>query len=507
MPDYMHPEELSIKEIIELGAIDGQFFTHAFFPRMARQKPPLFHGAMWNKLDSADRMVNLQIFRGGAKTSIARAYTAKRISYGLAKTILYIGKSEGHAIRSVSWLKNQVETNRKWASTFQLSKGDKWQDVEASIHHGIEDYDVWIMAMGITGSIRGINRDDFRPDLIVLDDVIDDENAATKEQREKVKTRIYGAVKESLAPASEEPTAKLAMLQTPIHQEDASVEALSDPEWVSAKFGCWTPETEHLPLHMQESAWPDRWPSEVLRKEKKAAINRNMSSVWYREKECRLISPENMAFKDHWLKKYDRSQLPAYGQRVLVIDPVPPPSAKELEAGLVKKDFECLHVVQRTDKNFYSVDYRIRRGHDPSWTLANTFELLEKYGCTKILVESVAYQRTLAWLIREAMEQRQQWWQVQEFTDARSKFSKIVDSLNGVASAGHLYAYEEGPELFSQFRDYPHVSHDDVLETLAIGVMELKTGYYAAVDFGEEINANGVEVDNSIDYTQFCGAP
>jgi len=398
---------------------------------------------------------------------------------------LYIGKSEGHAIRSVRWIKNQVQTNRRFADTFRLTPGTKWQDTEAEISHGVDENRVWIMAAGITGSIRGVLQEDFRPDLIILDDVIDDENAGTLEQREKIKDRINGAVKESLAPASESPDAKIVMLQTPIHLEDASCAALIDDEWASAVYGCFTPETAGLPIDMQQSSWPSRWPDDVLRKEKRHAIARNKSSIWYREKECKLISPETTAFHNKWLRFYDSSQLPSVGQRVLVIDPVPPPSPRELEAGLEKKDFECHHVVQRSGNDYYSVDYEQKKGHDPSWSIATMFGLAEKWNVQKIMVESVAYQRTLAWLIRQAMDERHRYWQVVEFTDPRSKFSKIVDSLNGIASSGHLHLKAEQSDLIMQFNDYPRVSHDDALETLALGCMDLYGHGYSEMDLGK----------------------
>jgi len=504
-------DDLPIAEIVALAAVDGEFFSHAFFPRMARQKSPPFHKPMDQLLDSHKRLINIQVFRGGAKTSKLRAYTAKRIAYGLSRTILYIGKSESHAVRSVRWLKKQIEANARFRDTFQLSPGAKWQDTEAEVKHGIEKHTVWIMASGITGALRGINQDDFRPDLIILDDVIDDENAGTFEQREKIKVRINGAVKESLAPASESPDAKLVMLQTPIHQEDASCEALNDPEWASAVFGCFTPETKDLPTHMQQSAWPERWTDEVLREEKMHAVARNQSSVWYREKECKLISPETTAFVDSWLKFYDPIQLPDTGQRVLVIDPVPPPSPRELEQGLEKKDFECHHVVQRSGNEYYSVAYEQKKGHDPSWSVATMFSLAEKYNVQKIMVESVAYQRTLAWLMRRAMEERKRWWQVVEFTDQRSKFSKIVDSLNGIASAGHVHVLADQTELIGQFNDYPRVSHDDALETLALGCMDLSGPGHYEVDLEHTEEEEDLRLmyggDTDLDMNAILGAP
>jgi len=126
-------------------------------------------------------------------------------------------------------------------------------------------------------------------------------------------------------------------------------------------------------------------------------------------------------------------------------------------------------------------------------------------------VESVAYQRTLAWLMRRAMEQRKRFWQVVEFTDPRSKFSKIVDSLNGIASEGHLYVLPEMTELINQFNDYPRVSHDDCLETLALGVMDLSGPGYYAMDFAQADDEEELKLmygeDRAFDVSLALGAP
>lgn len=467
-------EKIDLAELVELCAVDSALFSSTFFPKTARQRSPKFHEDIWCTLeDPLARLVNIQVFRGGAKTSLLRMYTAKRIAYGLAHTILYIGKSEGHAARSVKWLRRQIEYNRLFSQTFGLRKGAKWQDTEAEIWHGTDEYPIWIMGMGITGSVRGINMDDFRPDLIIVDDVIDEENSATPEQRQKVEALIYGALKESLAPASEAPDAKMVMLQTPLNREDASTKALNDSEWTSARFGCWTVETESMPVERQESIWPDRWPSAVVRAEKAAAMSRNQLPTFLREKECKIVSPETSAFRPNWLKFYDLAPDPTEGTIIMAIDPVPPPSDLQISKGLRGKDYEAIVVVQRKDADFYLLEYALHRGHEPDWTINECFRLYNHYRPRKVIVEAVAYQRTLAWLLRKAMEHQRKYFLISEFTDKRKKFDRIVDGLTGPAAEGKLYVSPEHVDFIQQFNEYPDVAHDDLLDASAIAISDL----------------------------------
>lgn len=465
-------EPVNLRELVELCAVDSVLFAETFFPKTMRMKSPPFAKKVWNKLDSTSRLVSLQLFRGASKTSICRVFGAKKIAYAQARTILWIGKSQDKAIHSVKWLRKQVEFNRLYANTFGLRPGSKWQDIECEIYHGIEETPITILAYGITGPVRGLNIDDYRPDLILLDDIIDEEIAASPLQRENIERLVYGALKESLAPASEAPDAKMVMLQTPIESEDISMKSLSDPEWDAIRVPCWTIETENLPLNERESAWPERFPSEVLRREKELAAARNQLSIFSREKECRITSRETSTFLPEWLKFYDLDP-PHTATTIMVIDPVPPPSEAEIKKGFKDKDYEVISVVSRIGGNFYLREYSANRGHDPSWTIAEFFRLAIKYNPREVIVESIAYQRTLAWLLKKAMENQRRYFVINEMTDKRKKFQRIVDGLSGPAANGKLYIKRTHSEFIQQFTAFPNVAHDDVIETVAIACQKL----------------------------------
>lgn len=479
--------KISISELVELCAIDSALFAKQFFPRTCRQEPALNDQRVWSLLDGSDRYVNIQMHRGSAKTSKLRMYTAKRIAYGIAHTILYIGKSEGHALRSVRWLRKQIEFNKQFSSVFNLRPGTKWQDSECEILHGVDNYPITIVAMGITGSIRGINFDDFRPDLIVIDDAIDEENAATRDQRTKIEDLILGSLKNSLNPASESPDAKMVILQTPQNKEDASTKALHDPEFKSLVCGCWTEETKDLPLHMQESSWPSRFPSTVLRKEKAAAIARNKLSLFLREMECKLTSKETSDFDSEWLQYYELE--PPGGVTVISIDPVPPPSEIEISKGLKGKDFECFVAVTRFQGGYYVREIRSNRGHEPDWTIMTFFEMAFKWRPRTITVETVAYQKVLEWLLRKAMQVRRAYYVIKSFKDRNSKRNRILQGLQGIASNKQLYVHKSMTTFIQQFSSYPDVDHDDEIECVAVACMELQGLQYESGD-EDELDGN-----------------
>lgn len=490
----------TLDEVIRLGDADSMYFNRVWFPQTFRQESAIFHPELVDILDDpANRYVNVRIGRDGAKTTILRGFCAKRIARGISRTVLYVGLSEGKAKQSVRWIKHQIETNHQYANAFQLKPGQPFTDSVLNILRGPEEQPIWILGLGITGSVRGVNLDDYRPDLIVIDDVMDDDNSATEEQREKIINRVLGALKESLAPATENPNAKLVLLNTPQDFQDLSSEALKDPQFKSAVYGCWTKETENYhDVDAQESSWPARYPSATLRAEKKAAIARNRYSIFAREKECKLITPEDCYFQKEWVQFFGDGETTPEPPReamtvVMAIDPVPPATPLQLKKGLKDKDYEAFSVVGRYKSQYYVLETSAHRGHNPSWTVSEFFRLAIKWRPSKILVEAVAYQATLAWILREAMKRQSRYWLMEEFKDKRKKQDRIHQGLQGPASEMAVFFRRSQTKLLSQFLHYPgkmpDENHEDELETVAVCVEALSHGYVGDVpdDYAELI--------------------
>lgn len=459
-------EEISLAEAVALAAVDNRFYGHFFFPQTCRQQDPPFHTEIDEVLAGPDRYVAFMIFRGGAKTTKLRLYTSKLVAYALSRTILYVGKSEGHAVYSLAWIKRQVEYNLKWARAFGLKKGKKWSDTEIEVVNTVEGVSIWIIALGITGSTRGINLDDYRPDTIIVDDPSDEENTATPEQREKTDDFINGSLRNSLAPESEASHAKMIFLQTLLHSNDSIARCEKDPAWRFLKFSVFDENGE--------SRWPARWSTAELLKEKESFIARGKLHLWMREMECTVLSDDLAAFKVSQLQYYDL--LPEdQVTYVMAIDPVPPPSDRELERGLKGKDWEVIAVVGRWRDRYFLAEYATSQGHNPDWTIAKFFEFKEKYKPIKCGVETVNYQRTLKWLLEQAMARRGEWMQIDDFsrlgkTDRRKKSYRIIDNLGSVVANGKLYVRASHHEFIEQFTAYPAVQFDDVIEAVSMAV-------------------------------------
>lgn len=462
---------LDPSEIVRLGAVDSIFFSRYFFPTECRQDTPGFHRELWN-LFERNRFSNAQVYRGSAKTTIARMFTAKRIAYGLGHTILYVSKSEAHAILSVEWIKQQVEYNDEFKGIFDLRPGDKWTAGDIEILHGTDRYPIRIMALGSSGSIRGVNVKGFRPDTIVVDDPCDEENTATPEQRQKLNDLFFGGIKESLVPASEDPTACLALLQTPLAAEDLTDVCFKSSEFKSMRVGILDSEDEDT----AQSTWPARWSKEEILKEKRSAIERNQLSLWMREKMCQLTARETCEFRGEWLKYYE--VLPPQAIYIGAVDPAPVLSDAARIRGS-QTDKQAVMVCAYWRGNKYVVEYETARDQDPEAVARAMERMGRKYPIRRWGVEGVAYQRTLKWFLeREMQAGRLKHMRIVELgarggTIPRGKHERIVQAHSGRASSGCLFVRKDHHDFIQDFSNFPNIRFKDLLDVSAMCDMTL----------------------------------
>ena len=457
---------LSPKEAVEIGAKSLTKYGKLFFPRTFRQDSAPFHEEIGGALYSPARFNGFEVFRGGAKTTLLRVYTSQRIAYGVSRVIMYVSISQAHSIFSVRWVRRQVMYNTRWANTFGLRRGSKWTDEWAELEcHLLEDPEypgqpvrVTLLAMGITGQIRGFNPEDFRPDLIVIDDVLNEENTATRDQRKKIEELLFGALLNSLAPASESPLAKAVFLQTPMDKQDAIEKCMTDPEWNPIRFGCFN--------ELGESRWPSRYPTEVLKRSKEAHIRRSQYRLWMREWECQIVSGEEKAIDITRFKYYDL--LPEHLDTVISLDPASSENPNADEFAIAAVGIKGLDV--------YVIDYSCAQAMMPDKAANDTFTLALLCSPRKFVVESNSYQRIMAWYLEQEMIKRRMFYAVERLEVKTKNSDRIMQTIPGAAAFGHFHIRPTHTKLIQQADEYdPSVSDipDDLLTAIANAIISL----------------------------------
>lgn len=448
------PTVITPQEAVLYGAQDLTIFGRVFFPKTFRQESPEMHKDMSRRLASGSRQVLFLVFRDGAKTTLLRVFVAQRISYAISRTIMFVSVSQDHAIHSLRWLKRQIERNAPWTITFGLRPGKKWTDEWIEVENTVENVTVNILAAGITGQIRGFNLDDFRPDLIVADDILTEENTATEAGRKKMEALFYGGLVNSLMAETEAPWAQIVLAQTPMVGSDLAVKAVTDNDWNAAVYGCFDENGK--------SRWEEKFPTEKLLLLRKNAIMAGRYKLWAREKECKIVKSEEQTLNSDNYKFWDA--IPKGTVRFISIDPA--------SSDKKKADQHVTLAIAVRGPDVYVLAYRLSKGTMPDKASASFFELVGMFApILKAGAESIGYQRTLAWYIDTEMRRRRMFIPMERIQDQRSKADRILQHIPVLLAYGHLYIHASMSELITQTDDYdPSVDDqsDDILDALAM---------------------------------------
>lgn len=436
-------------ELLKVCAVDTNFYCHYFFPKAFRQSSPAFHLDFWDKFEDPEYdYFAAEMFRGSAKTTLTRAGISKRIAYGISRNILSVAISEGMAVHTVAWIRRQMETNSRWTDTFMLQKGKKWSDDWLEIINVPLGITINLVAKGMTSGLRGLNLDDWRPDFIVCDDICNEENTATEEQRNKTKDLFFGALAPSLAPKSEAPLRKFVLLQTGLNKDDVINLAHKDPTFRTVKYPKLIEDENGVPA----SAWPERFPVAEVLKEKEDYARRNQIHVWLREFGCKIISRETAPLRGEWLREYQ--VLPNGLEYYLGLDPAISKKTKAHRAA------GALIGLQKKTGDIYLVNYFAQQGKSPEELWLWFLNSYRTFRPRKQGVETVAFQAMLAWYFRQKMTETQTWIPIEEVNDRRSKTDRIIQALSGLSSQGRFWIspnhtqFKEGWETWTEENDW-----------------------------------------------------
>jgi hypothetical protein len=448
------PIKVSLEELYALGAADPLFYCHEFFPKTFRSESPLFHSDYWAKIeDPSLDYFGAEMFRGAGKTTLARAAISRRLAYGISRNVLAVAISEAMAANTVRWVKKQVENNTHWTSVFGLQKGAKWTDDWIEIYHKTLDFTINVIAKGMTSGLRGLNLDDWRPDFIYCDDICNEENTGTEEQRIKTSDLLFGALAPSLAPKMEAPLRKLVLTQTGLHKDDCINMAHRDPSWLTVKY----PKIYKDEEHRWHSAWPTLHPVDACLREKESYIQRRQLHIWLREYECKLVSAATSAFDPAWLKYW--KVLPTNMAVFIGIDPASDSKRKEAHKS-------ALVAIGVYAGETYLLEYYAQKGKNPEelWTVLTGMRRRWGARVRKIGSESVAFQKMLAWYFRQKMQENNDYFVIAEVNDRRSKPDRIRQAYSGIASNGKLWISENHTEFVQEFTEYADNVDSDLLD-------------------------------------------
>ncbi len=329
--------DLSRDERLKKAESNLFYFARYYFPNLFNNQTPAFH---WELADMAaqcerpdktgiNRMV-VAAPRGHAKSSLLTFLLPLYwICFKRKRFIVIISDTAKQAITFTMEIKRQLEENDRLRADFGDLIGDtvsprpmKWTEEYLICAHknkaGRATFTTTVFARSTDSKVRGIKSFGYRPDAVICDDLENDKNVRTKEQRQKAFEWFTQAVVPALDPA----TGTLLVIGTILHfdsllnnllkqakEEDDLLDQIEREGWEGDE-GDRPIKTTVWKLYraIQDDGsilWPDRFSRRKLEQ-----IKRGMLTLAFNCEFLNIpINEENRIYRPEWINWYTANEL------------------------------------------------------------------------------------------------------------------------------------------------------------------------------------------------------
>lgn len=404
------------------------------------------------------RSAVITAFRGSAKSTImSLSYPIWAMITGQKKHIVILSQTQQLCKLILSNIRKELEENELLVKDFGPFReiADQWSQNTLLI----PAYNCRITCISCGESIRGIRHRQYRPDLIICDDVEDLQSVRTKEARDKT----YSWLTREVIPAGDKNT-KIIIIGNKLHEDGLMMrlkKSISDNNF-SAVY-------REYPL-LDESGrclWTEKFPSQAAIHKLKESIGSEVS--WQREYLLKIIPEEDAIILRDWITYYD--SLPEYNGdfRFVAI-------GIDLAISLGSRaDFTAMVIASvfgyDMDLKIYIHSYPINKRLSFPDTVEEIKRLYASLGVgiiKRLFIEEVAYQEAVT---QELVRQNYPAEGVKVM--GSDKRQRLIVTTHLIKSGKILFPKKGCEELISQLVGFGYEAHDDLADAFAILIQKV----------------------------------
>ncbi len=495
----------------KLAAIDLEYFGRAYLPHYFVRKSPAFHGELdeiWrdgvmkgmdplkdakqiSRADGCRRAVEAP--RGHAKsTNFTFKDSIHAAAYAYKHYEIILSDSSEQAEGFLADIKTEFEENAALKEDFGDLEGRVWKSSVILLKNGVK-----IEAIGSGKKIRGRRHKQWRPDLIVCDDLENDENVNTADQRKKLRNWFYKAVSKAGDTYTD-----IVYIGTLLHFDALLANVAKNPSYRTAKY------QGVISFAENEALW-DAWEkiytdltNDSRQEDARAFYEANEAEMlqgtkvlweeklsYYDLMVIRIsegeasfnseiqndpIDPETCTFQEEWFDFWDEEGklIPDFSDpRYLFVGANDPSLGKNK-----KSDTSSIFAIAKDTRTGYLyiliADIEKRK---PDQIIDDAMEasrrLKREYGRPyyKFGVETVQFQYYFAEIMRQKSAAAGEYLPIEEINSTQNKDARI-QSLQPFVKNGYLKFSRRHKALLKQMMEYPMGKNDDGPDGLQMAV-------------------------------------
>jgi len=274
---------------LAIGEFAQTYLPHYLVDQETGQpiEPAEFHRELYQLVLTEQRLA-VAAPREHAKSTILFIFVTYCVCYKLRRFVVYISDTEAQAILQLNAVKSELETNDKLRQDFgDLVDDRKWGERDIETSTGIR-----LSARGAGQSLRGLRKRQFRPDLVICDDLEEDEAVDSPERREKLE-RWFKRTVMNLGK-----NCQIIVVGTILHYDSLLAHLTSEEHFPTFVKRFYVAVDDDWSL--ESVLWPGKWSLEAL-KAKAADIGLVDFDQEFRN---RPINAATQVFREDWVKQH-----------------------------------------------------------------------------------------------------------------------------------------------------------------------------------------------------------
>jgi predicted phage terminase large subunit-like protein len=471
-------------------------FAFEYFPHHLTLGPSILHEDLFAQLQLAidnnepDRIADAAP-RGNAKSTIISLILPIWCAvYSKKAYILTISDTSEQAEDFLQNIRSEFEENEKLIDDFGEMEGLIWTNGNLVLSNGVR-----IQALGAGKRIRGRKHRQYRPDLIICDDLENDENVQSPDQRKKMLSWYFKALSKAGSDGVD-----IIVIGTIIHYDSLLNNLLKNPIYKTRKYRAvisWSnsplwDEWQKIITNLEDLNRMDTakaffeerraemlagtmvlWPEKEDYYNLMVQLVADGPSAFSSEKQNEPLSDEERRFNEKWIQYFEMEDL--VGKELFVVVFIDPSMGKH------GGDYSAI-VVLGMDANYqiYVLAADIQRRH-PDIIISDTIAHGLMFGPKKIGVEENQFQEYFKDnFIKKCNEDGLNF----EIVGIRQISDKIlrIESLQPDIKNGRVKFRRDQQKLIEQLVNFPSADHDDGPDALE-GAITLLGRRSAIADF------------------------
>lgn len=495
------------QERVKQGESSLEFFARTYFPHYLTCEPSKLHKYFYQQLPrlifkaketgEGDREADAAP-RGNAKsTTVSLIFVLWCIAYKYRRFPLIVSETADQAGDFVSCIKVEIESNERLKQDFPelCGEGPIWRSHEIVTNNGAK-----VRGVGAGKKMRGMRHGAMRPDLVIGDDLENDEQVVSPEQRTKLDKWFFRALMKI-----GQPDTVYIVVGTILHYDSLLQNLLKKPGWKGRKFKAvinWSqsklwekweqlfsdpvPEKEEAErqadeffesnreemLSGTEVLWPEREPYYYLMKMRVSEGPAHFDS----EKQNEPINPDDCLFREEWIQYWEDGDVDLSGLPLLgTADPSLGKKSKKADpsailSGRYKPPVLYLEIAD--------IEKRVPDKIIEDVLAYHKLESFQVFG-----VEAVQFQQFFAGTLAKIAHERNITLNVKEIPQSGDKTLRI-QRLQPWIKNGWIRFKRNHLTLLSQLTKFPMADHDDGPDALEMLVaMAEEYARFAKIEF------------------------